>query len=112
MPYLSFRIGEGVPFMWPGMRENAPKGFYEYLTRFYYDSAIVGPDVFPCLHRQVGTSHLLVGTDFSFAPPPAIRKSLGGLDGYDGISLEEKGRITSGNALALFPRLAERVHTM
>jgi 6-methylsalicylate decarboxylase len=109
MPYLSFRIGEGVPFMWPGMRENAPKGFYEYLGRFYYDSAIVGPDVLPYLHRQVGTSQLLVGTDFSFASPPLIHKSLRGLDAYEGLGEQEKRLITCGNALALLPGLAKRL---
>lgn len=105
MPYLAFRIGEGVSFMWKGFRENAPKGFDTYLKRFYFDTAIVGPGILPFLHRQVGTERLLLGTDFPFAPPPVIERSLKGIDVYDGIDAHAKTAIRETNALALLPRL-------
>jgi predicted TIM-barrel fold metal-dependent hydrolase len=105
MPYLAFRIGEGVPFMWKGFSENAPAGFYVYLKRFYDDTAIVGPDVFPYLHTRVGTSHILIGTDFSFAPPSVIAQCLKGVDHYEGLDVQGRRAIEKKNALLLFPRL-------
>jgi 6-methylsalicylate decarboxylase len=108
MPYLYFRIGEGVPFMWKGFRENAPQGFYEYLKRFYYDTALVGPDVFPYLHKQVGASHVLLGTDSSFAPPSAIARCLQGIDDYEGMNERERKAIEEENAFMLFPRLGKQ----
>ena len=107
LPYLAFRIGEGVPFMWKGFRENAPKGFYAYLQRFYFDTAIVGPGVFPFLHSQVGTNRLLFGTDFPFAPPPVIGQCLKGIDVYDGIDGQAKKAIRETNAAGLLPRLGK-----
>jgi predicted TIM-barrel fold metal-dependent hydrolase len=107
LPYLSFRIGEGVPFMWKGFRENAPKGFYAYLNWFYFDTAIVGPAIFPFLHKQVGSGRLLVGTDFPFAPPPVIGQSLKGIDAYDGIDSRARKAILETNAKSLLPRLGK-----
>jgi predicted TIM-barrel fold metal-dependent hydrolase len=108
MPYLYFRIGEGVPFMWKGFNENAPKGFYEYLKRFYYDTAIVGPDVFPYLHSQVGTPHILIGTDYPFSPAHAIAQCLKGVDDYEGLDAEGRRAIEERSALALFPKLRKK----
>ena len=108
MPYLYFRIGEGVPFMWKGFQENAPKGFYEYLKHFYYDTAIVGPDVFPFLHKQAGTARIVVGTDFSFAPPPMIAACLKGVSDFGGIDAEGIKSIEEENAAALLPRLCRK----
>lgn len=108
MPYLYFRIGEGVPFMWERFQENAPKGFYEYLKRFYYDTAIVGPDVFPYLHKQVGPSHILIGTDFSFAPAPVIAQCLKGVDDYRELDAEGRTAIEEKNASSLFAKLRKK----
>jgi predicted TIM-barrel fold metal-dependent hydrolase len=108
MPYLAFRIGEGVPFMWKGFQENAPKGFYEYLKRFYYDTAIVGPDAFPPLHRLANTSHILFGTDYPFAPGPVIGKTVKAFETYEGFDPEGGRAIEEKNAIALFPKLRKK----
>ena len=105
LPYLAFRIGEGVPFMWKGFRENAPKGFYAYLKRFYFDTAIVGPAAFPFLWEQVGTERVLIGTDFPFAPPPVIGQCLKGIDGCGRLDDRARKAIQEANALSLLPGL-------
>ncbi len=106
LPYLYFRIGEGVPFMWKGFEEKAPKGFYEYFKRFYFDTAIVGPDIFPYLYKHAGAQKILVGTDFSFAPPDIIGKCLKGIDDCDTVGPKERQYIEEKNAFALMPGLS------
>lgn len=105
LPYLSYRIGRMAPSVWRSFKQNAPKGFDEYLSRFYYDTAIVSPDAFPYLVKQVGASHVIAGTDYPFAGSAVPTECLETIRTCEEVGEQERKAILQGNALALFPRL-------
>ena len=75
------------------------------LKQFYYDIALSStPAALPSLLEVADPDHITYGSDFPFAPVPAI----GFLTKqYENHPLEQKLReaIDRGNAEALFPRL-------
>ncbi len=105
LPYLSYRLGRMAPSVWRSFKQNAPKGFDEYLGRFYYDTAIVSPNAFPYLVKQVGASHVLVGTDYPFAGGAVPTECLKAVRTSEGISDRERKVILEKNASVLFPGL-------
>ena len=105
LPYLSFRMGAMAPFVWKSFEQNAPKGFDEYLGRFYYDTAIVSPNAFPYLVKQAGAARVMAGTDYPFAGSLVPAQCLDAVRTSDGISGREREAIVKENALALFPGL-------
>ena len=107
LPYLSYRLEKMAPLIWESFKQNAPKGFDAYLDRFYYDTAIVSPDVFPWLVKQVGAPHVIVGTDYPFAGNLVPAQCLGAVHTGEGISGEERKAVLKNNALALFSRLSK-----
>jgi 6-methylsalicylate decarboxylase len=107
LPYLSYRLGRMASSVWESFRQNAPKGFDEYLGRFYYDAAIVSPNTFPYLVRQVGASHVIVGTDYPFAGSAVPTQCLEAVRTSEEISDQERTVILNKNALVLFPKLGK-----
>jgi 6-methylsalicylate decarboxylase len=107
LPYLSYRIGRMAPSVWKSFKQNAPKGFDEYLGRFYYDTAIVSPNAFPYLVKQVGVSHVIVGTDYPFAGSAVPTQCLEAVRTSGEISDQERTVILKKNALVLFPRFGK-----
>jgi 6-methylsalicylate decarboxylase len=108
LPYLSYRIGKMAPFVWESFRNNASKGFNEYLNRFYYDTAIVSPDALPYLIKQAGVSNVIVGTDYPFAGNMVPTECLKAVQTYADINADERSLILRKNASGLFPRLGEK----
>jgi predicted TIM-barrel fold metal-dependent hydrolase len=109
IPYLANRIGEGTPAgLWEGAKENAPKGFYYYIKRLYYDTAIVGSYALPSLQALAGVSHILFGTDWVFAPVVVIEKLIKELETYEGFDAAERSAIDDKNALGLLPGFGGR----
>jgi predicted TIM-barrel fold metal-dependent hydrolase len=105
IPYLATRVGEGAHF-WQGAAKNAPKGFYYYLKRLYYDTAVAGSSyALPSLHALVDNAHILFGTDYPFPPATLIAATVDGIASFDGFDAEGRRAIEEKNALALFPRL-------
>ena len=105
VPYLAARIHEGAR-RWRGAAENAPKGFYYYLKRLYYDTAGAASAYnLPSLHALVDTGHILFGTDYPFATTPIIAAKIDGIACFAGFDAEERTSIEEKNALALLPRL-------
>jgi 6-methylsalicylate decarboxylase len=108
MPYLAFRIGGAASSMWKGFRENVPKGFNHYLTRMYYDTALVGANALPCIKALVGTSQMIFSTDYPFPPLPIIQKLIKEYENHDGFDAAERKAVERDNALKLFPRFARK----
>lgn len=106
LPYLSYRLARMAPSVWKSFKQNAPKGFDEYLGRFLYDTAIVSPNAFPYLVKQVGPSHVIVGTDYPFAGSAVPAQCLEAVRTCREVSDQERVGILKTNALVLFPRLA------
>src|SRR5271157_138161 len=105
IPYLATRIAEGA-WRWQGAAENAPKGFYYYLKRLYYDTAgAASPYNLPSLHALADTRHILFGTDYPFATTPMIAAKVEAIARFTGFTAEEKRSVEEKSALALFPRL-------
>jgi 6-methylsalicylate decarboxylase len=113
LPYPGTRIGVGSGFLWPGAAEKAPKGFFHYLKRVYFDTAISAtPYALPSLHALVDRALILFGSDFPFVPPSAvsgIKENIEGLAASGIFTAEECMTIEEKNALTLFPELAARV---
>lgn len=107
LPYLSYRLGRMAPSAWKSFKQNAPKGFDEYLGRFYYDTAIVSPNALPYLVRHAGPSHVVAGTDYPFAGTAVPAQCLDGVRTCEELSASEKSDVLKENALALFPRLGK-----
>ncbi|PVH72453.1 putative 2-amino-3-carboxymuconate-6-semialdehyde decarboxylase [Cadophora sp. DSE1049] len=73
---------------------------------FYYDLALsASPQVLDMLLKMVPHDHILYGSDFPYAPPPAYPAFLEELEGYE-MGKELRDMINFGNARALIPRLA------
>jgi len=105
IPYLATRIEEGAR-RWQGAAEKAPKGFYYYLKRLYYDTAgAASPYNLPSLHALIDTDHILFGTDYPFATSPIIAAKVDGVARFAGFNAKKRASVEEKSALALFPRL-------
>lgn len=84
-----------------------PEGFMPRLKRLYFDLAISAyPPAMGPLLEMVDVSHVLVGTDFPFAPPAVSAHSVHGVATSSLLSAADKKKIQRENAIALLPRLA------
>ncbi|WP_040820926.1 amidohydrolase family protein [Nocardia jiangxiensis] len=80
-------------------------GYKAVLRQFYYDIALsAGPAALPSLLAVAEPDHITYGSDFPFAPPPAVAFIDSGFENYP---LDESVRasIDRGNCETLFPRL-------
>lgn len=87
-------------------RERAVARRMEVFRRFYYDIALSStPATFPSLLALADPSRILYGSDFPFAPAPAVKYMRAE---YEDVDLPKGVRegIDRRNAEALFPRLA------
>lgn len=79
----------------------------DVLRRFYFDVALSStPHALPSLLSFADPARVLYGTDYPFAPAPAVRFLR---QEYEDVALKPRQRaaIDRTNALALFPRLEE-----
>ena len=100
VPFLINRIGI-LP-----MPQLDPDGPMPFLKRQHYDLALsANPHAMGALLGMVDVSHVLLGTDFPFAPPASVRAAV---EGVAASSLSQAGirGIQRENALLLFPRFA------
>ena len=109
VPYLASRV-RLVNLAVPEVAKNMPKGLEYYLNKFYYDTALSAyPATFACLEKLVQGTQILFGSDYVFAPAPAISLTVKGIREYKGFDKEAVGAIERGNAIALFPRLEKEI---
>lgn len=104
IPYLAWRLWTGH-FTIPGLGEIAPAGVYDYLKRFYYDTAMASnPGTFASLTNLADPSRIVFGTDYPYMPDIAVGEFLRETDCYPGFDSGTRSGIYGGNALNLFPR--------
>ena len=100
VPYAAHRMavalaGEG----------RSPMDSLEDFSTFYFDTALSSSAAaLPSLLAFAKPGHVMFGSDWPFAPPPAVQYFTAGLDGYPGIT--DHAAIDRKNATTLFPRLA------
>ena len=79
---------------------------FSQLRRLYYDTALsANINAFSSLQQLVPVSHILLGTDYPFAPEVESGSTAARLATLPGLSVQELEDIEGGNALKLFPRL-------
>ena len=105
VPFLAERIARlGAR---PGFREAAPGGVIPELARLYYDTALsANRTAFASLLELAAPARILFGSDYPFAPEATMTATVKGLAGL-GLPAADLAAIERGNALGLFPRLAE-----
>ena len=107
MPYIAWRVMLGQ-FIIPDADKMVPRGVLYYLKNLFYDTGLsANPHALSSLKELVEPSQILFGTDYPFAPDLVTAETVKGLRNYRGFSPEEMDAIEYGNALKLFPRLAE-----
>ncbi|MEW6186519.1 MAG: amidohydrolase family protein [Thermodesulfobacteriota bacterium] len=109
IPYIAGRVAmaDTHPLMKEILKVIAPKGVLAYLKTLYYDTALSAtPYAFPCLRTLVDPSHIVLGTDFPFAPEPEslLGKTAENVKRFGGFSEEELMAVERNNALRLFSR--------
>jgi predicted TIM-barrel fold metal-dependent hydrolase len=122
VPYLAHRIASGLGLDDRGRRENPvgggdlgvgaqhPEAFeqgIDLLKRLYYDTASPGQSHLAALQEFVGPDHLVFGTDGGWTPPIQTAQTIDELMAYDGFDSSQLRAVERGNALSLFPRLAQ-----
>ncbi|HEY3868942.1 MAG TPA: amidohydrolase family protein [Actinocrinis sp.] len=114
--------GGGVPFQFNRHRalhiaqKDAP--FEDAVRRIHFDTSVYDPDSLEMMIRKVGSANVLFGTEMFGTAKGADPATGRGFDDVGGMldELAKSGAVTSqdleaiysGNALRLFPRLAER----
>ncbi|KAI8631790.1 hypothetical protein F5Y19DRAFT_422056 [Xylariaceae sp. FL1651] len=112
LPYLALRPAAMLPYL-PGNMAGREQpdtaltdSFVEDARSFYFDSALsAAPLTLSLLKEFARPGHVLFGSDYPYAPTPAIRQMNKLLDEYE----QEDGTFVSSvnleAALELFPRL-------
>ena len=110
LPYASHRFAELARVFRPDAAK--PVDILASFQRFYFDTALSsGPAALPSLKAFAGSGRILFGSDFPYAPAEVGASFTGKLDAYDGLTADEHGAISHGNARTLFPRLAPQRDT-
>lgn len=83
----------------PGMREQLAIPPIEYARRFWYDTAVFGPEYLSYLVSQFGAVRILAGTD---GPTEIGQRNVPAFVASAGIGGDDAARICGGNAAHLF----------
>jgi predicted TIM-barrel fold metal-dependent hydrolase len=108
LPALVQRIAmvSNTPFITPRPQGGAAE-VIEEIRRLYFDLALAAtPLTFRSLLEITDISHIMYGSDYPFAPPPAIASNNTGFEQIlAGLNPDESSMLNAGNAASLFPRL-------
>jgi|HubBroStandDraft_5_1064220.scaffolds.fasta_scaffold00402_16 predicted TIM-barrel fold metal-dependent hydrolase len=104
MPYAALRVAGGVPHFRTDLAD--PAKTLARLKHFYFDTALSSGSAIPALKDFAAPDRILFGSDFPYAPPDVAAYFIEALDANAHLDSAERTAINSGNALALFPRLA------
>lgn len=106
LPYIAWRLS--LANDQPQFARHVPKGVLHYVRSFYYDTALSpSPWAMSVLKALVEPSQILFGSDYPFAPAPAVGMEVKTLEGPDVFDAATLVKVNRDNALALFPRLAD-----
>lgn len=106
---LAARIASfaNVPFIDP--RPASEAEVFQCLRRLYYDLALsTHPSALAALRNIAPLDHILFGSDWPFAAEANVARALTQLLHENGLEEGQIEALTSGNAKALFPRLASQ----
>lgn len=99
VPYAAYRLGIGA-----SAAGNPIEGVAR-LKRFYFDVALSSsPVALPSLLAFAAPGHVLYGSDFPYAPAPAVAAFAGMYEGF-ALADAQRASIDRGAAERLFPRL-------
>ena len=88
------------------IRQMFTEDVFSQLRGLYYDTALsANISAFSSLQQLVPASHILLGTDYPFAPEVEAGSTAARLATLPGLSEQELEDIEGNNALKLFPRL-------
>mgnify|MGYP000863428189 FL=1 len=113
VPYCAYRILLTMIAREPAHRkllavlrqEHTKREKLRVFRRFYWDTALTAsPAALPSLFEVADPEHITFGTDWPFAPRPAVRFITRELDRFSMPGWMRDG-IDHGNALRLFPRI-------
>ena len=107
MPYAALRVAGGVPHFRSDLAD--PAKTLARLKQFYFDTALSSGSAIPALKDFAAKDHIVFGSDFPYAPPDVAAYFIAALDANEHLNPAELAAINSGNALALFPRLAPQL---
>jgi predicted TIM-barrel fold metal-dependent hydrolase len=101
VPYAAHRFAytrlENIP---------SPADFLAALGRFHFDTALsASPAALPSLLAFAQPGHVLFGSDWPYAPDPAVQHFTDEWTGWDRVSDLERAAVDRGNAERLFTRL-------
>ena len=115
--YVLAHAGGAVPFLAqrlsmaearPDLAERLSRPVQETLGRLTYDTALsASPEAVPPTVALAGADRVVFGTDFPYAPPEAVAEQARGVAESDALDDAARAAVERGNALRLFPRLAE-----
>ena len=102
LPYLVKRLAYGLEFL--GVCKKSSTQVLEEVASFYFDLALSSTqEVIDYLLKFTTSDHILFGSDYPYAPPPAITELVRELDEATIDRTIVQG-INRQNALQLFPR--------
>ncbi|MFB8004984.1 amidohydrolase family protein [Nocardia sp. NPDC056000] len=101
VPYASHRMALSI-FTQTG---RSPIEVLDELASFYFDTALTSSAAaLPTLLEFAAPGHVLYGSDWPFAPEPAVHYFQAGLTEFRGVDETTRAAIDRANAAALFPR--------
>jgi predicted TIM-barrel fold metal-dependent hydrolase len=99
VPYAAYRLSAGAS------PTGNPLDGIARLKRFYFDVALSGsPTALPSLLAFAAPGRVCFGSDFPYAPPPAIAAFTGMYESFP-LAEAQRASIDRGAAESLFPRL-------
>ena len=93
----------------PIVKKNAPQGVLTYLRQLYFDTAL-SPSPYamrPALDLA-GSKHILFGSDFPYVLGDVLNFEIEQFDQLEVFNEVIRSMVVRANALALFPRLAQK----
>jgi predicted TIM-barrel fold metal-dependent hydrolase len=106
IPYVAWRLSV-APIISPLVPQWPQERILAGLRRFWYDTALCASrQALPALLEVAAPSQVLFGSDWPYAPEKITGLSIAGLREAPAVSAALRAGIERGNALALFPRLA------
>lgn len=110
LPFLANRIGRNIVRFAKANPPFTPEEVMAAFKWFYYDvTAVSHQHAIDALLSLAPTDHLLYGSDHPFMLPTLIPPAIDFMKSFPGLDAQTRGKIASGNALKLFPRLAAQV---
>ncbi|MFZ1042512.1 MAG: amidohydrolase family protein [Anaerolineales bacterium] len=117
IPYITQRLLVGYLQQHEHMDPQTPlplpeaiqkfQSFRKMMRRFYCDAAMsTFPSTMSTLRTVIGTSHILFGSDYPYAPEKVLQVSNKFLNNYPPLDFIGHNQIARQNALGLFPRIA------